>query len=653
MFSPSFSHKTSFILLLPFFLTACSKQAPTEFVKNVVITQAQQGDLQTEFHLTGTLEASSSAYVSAKSPGRISSLLKDVGDSVVANELIGYLGGEENKSGYNTAATTVSNLSQNLSTVTALTQKQIENAQKELKNAQQNLELIQATEKNIEITSTANLRSATLAVEQAKLNYESAQKTLTDTQAQLAQESLNLADNAKSSITQALILVNLTESTLDNLLGVTKTNEHNNDSFEKYLGTLNQNTRTQAAISLRESITLNAELQKFYDTKISLPNPNPEDLKQGLSLSQKTLEQNKTSLEDAYNVLEASTTGNNFSLENLNSYKQQITTLGSQVESANLSVSGSFVVGVKGVLQGSENLKIFTSTTLNQVETGVTQAQKMYEIAEQELTKLQANIQMQKDDIRIKKNMATTQLEQAHLGIETAKINQSSQTQILQTQLDQAKGQEKLASVNVANTEIRAPFDGVITDKMVEIGTVINAGTPVFKIETPQALKIMTEIPEQDIHFITLGQNAELFTLNQNDSKYSGQITKIEPAANPYSHKIGIEISVENLSEKLKIGTIFNLTIVKELKQNTLILPLDSLLNLYGETFIFVVTPEQTAQKVLVKTGIISDKQIEILEGITLQDQIVIKGQNNLRNGDKVKIMQNLSQTGSTAPTTN
>lgn len=639
MFSKSTFFKISLFLTFTFLLSACTKEPQAEFVKNVVITQARQGEIQTDFHLTGKVEASSSAYVSAKNPGRITQLFKEVGDTVVENELIGKLGGEESLVGYSSTATAVENLTQNLENVSELTQKQIEHAQQEKLNAIQNLELIRITEKNFLVTSLANLKSAELGVEQSKLNQENAEKMLNDTKAQIAQNSLNLNDNAKSSITQALILSNLTESTLDNLLGVTTINEHNNDTFEKNLGVLNQTTLTEAKKSLRLSLDLNNQLQKIYDSKINIKNPNTEDLKNALELAEKTLTQNKNALEDGYQVLEASTTGNQFSLDNLNSYKQQIITLGSQIENMLLSVSGVFVTGVKGVLQSGDNLKIQTSTLLNQAESNLIQAQKIYEIKKQELVKLKADLEMQKEDLSIKKIMAETQLNQTQLGIETAKSNQKTQTQLLQTQLDQAKGEQNLASVSIANTEIRAPFSGVITAKLIEIGTVVGAGTPIFKIETPSTLKIKTEIPEKDISYVSLGQPVLLFPPHNPEQQSNGIISKIEPTANPYSHKTGLEIEFDNPDKTIKIGSLFNLTLRKEHKTDALILPLSAVLNLYGETFVFKVNTDQTVQKVLVQTGILAKQNLEILSGISPTDQVVIKGNNHLRNGDKVKII--------------
>lgn len=635
-------NKSTFILSLSVILltlSACNQaeQFP-EFTKNVVTTKIKTGTIQNNFNLTGSLEATQSAYISAKNPGRITELYKDVGESVQKNELIGKLGGEENQVNLQNTYETVQNLEQNKINTKNLTQKQIENTQKELQTAQHNLELLKLTEENINQTSQETLKSGELSVEQAYLNVKSTQSMLTDTEALLSQEGLNLSDNAKTAITQALILVNMTETFLDNLLGVSKDKEHNNDSFEKLLGSLDSNSLSTAKETLRESIQLNQELQDFYDIKINLQTPNEEDLEIGLELAEKTLEKMKTAIEDGYIVLSNSSTNDDFTLSTLNSYQEQLTSLGSQIENATLSVSGSFVIGVKGVLQGSENLKVQSSISLNQASNNLAQAEKMYEISQQELTRLKANLKMQKDDIRLKQAIAETQMQQVKLSIETAQANQSNQLQLIETQLDQARNQETLATINISNTEIRAPFAGVITEKLIEVGTVINAGTPIFKIETADTFKIKTEVSETEIDFIQIGQTAYLNSDILPNQSFTGEVSKINPAANSSSHKIGIEIQINALPKEIKLGTIFNIILTKEKKGDAIIIPLDSLIYQYNQTFVFRIT-DNKAEKTLVEPGITSGNSIEILKGLSEKDQIVTKGQHNLRDGDKVNII--------------
>jgi RND family efflux transporter MFP subunit len=261
----------------------------------------------------------------------------------------------------------------------------------------------------------------------------------------------------------------------------------------------------------------------------------------------------------------------------------------------------------------------------DQVSQGSILAKLDDEMIRLQIEALEVNLEGQeKDDDRYttlsNQNAApAVQAEKTKLGIKASKI----QLKQLQKQL--------------ASTTIKAPFSGVITKKLTDLGSVIGAGSPVVEITDISQLKLTVSIPERDIQKFKVNQNIEISTDQLNETM-EGKITNISVQADK-SHNFKVQITVKNAGLKLRAGMYGSATLRSSQKITSLSIPRRALVGSLKNPQVYVIR-QGKAQLVSFSTGLSEGDVLEVRSGLNANDQVVVRGQINLKNNKNVKIAQ-------------
>lgn len=207
-------------------------------------------------------------------------------------------------------------------------------------------------------------------------------------------------------------------------------------------------------------------------------------------------------------------------------------------------------------------------------------------------------------------------------------------------QLKNAQAAVRAQSVRISDTSIRAGISGTINKKMVEPGTVVSPGTPMFEIVNINSLKLSVLVDESQVGKIQLGQQV---TINVNvlpEDSFSGRITFIAPKSDA-SLNFPVEIEVQNRGN-LKAGmyatAIFQTNNGAE-TQNMLTVPATAFVNGVSSGQIFVAQ-NGVAKLIKVTPGKVYGDKVQILNGLKNGDQVITSGQINLDNGSKINIIK-------------
>lgn len=224
-----------------------------------------------------------------------------------------------------------------------------------------------------------------------------------------------------------------------------------------------------------------------------------------------------------------------------------------------------------------------------------------------------------------------------------------SEIQFLQAETNykaQTKAVEQLKK-QVAKTEVKAPFSGIIDDVITEQGTVVAPGqSPLFRIVNLTNMYIETEIPEKYIGSITKNKQVEVtipilgLTVNTNIRQTSNYI-------NPANRTFKAEINIPNKKDKIKPNLTAKLKINDYINNNAFLIPLSIISeDANGEQYIYVVNNknnknEGVSERIYIKTGFTQGNLIEITEGLKEGMEIIDEGARNIREGQTVKIINN------------
>lgn len=207
-------------------------------------------------------------------------------------------------------------------------------------------------------------------------------------------------------------------------------------------------------------------------------------------------------------------------------------------------------------------------------------------------------------------------------------------------QLKNAQAAVRAQSVRISDTSIRAGISGTINKKMVEPGTVVSPGTPMFEIVNINSLKLSVLVDESQVGKIQLGQQVAINVNVLPEDSFSGRITFIAPKSDA-SLNFPVEIEVQNRGN-LKAGmyatAIFQTNNGAE-TQNMLTVPATAFVNGVSSGQIFVAQ-NGVAKLIKVTPGKVYGDKVQILNGLKNGDQVITSGQINLDNGSKINIIK-------------
>jgi RND family efflux transporter MFP subunit len=250
--------------------------------------------------------------------------------------------------------------------------------------------------------------------------------------------------------------------------------------------------------------------------------------------------------------------------------------------------------------------------------------------AEQQLERarrLSARNLVSKEDLE----RAETQLQTARAAHEAAIASERQ----LRAEIAGREAALRGATRELQDAVIRAPFDGVVAERMVSQGQFVAVQAPVMRLVRLQPLRLMAEIPEKFGPGIHVGQVISLLTDAFPDTPVEGRVTRISPDVNLKSRAFSIEADVPNADGALKPGTFARVKVATNQVDRALVVPVSAVQTRYGTSVVFTVR-DNTLTGTEVKLGDRLGTRVEILEGLEPGATIVAEGVDGLSAGTKV-----------------
>jgi len=203
-------------------------------------------------------------------------------------------------------------------------------------------------------------------------------------------------------------------------------------------------------------------------------------------------------------------------------------------------------------------------------------------------------------------------------------------------QLESAQGKYQGAAAQLGYSEIRSPIDGVVTDRPLYPGEMASAGTPLLTVMNISQLIARAHIPQQSAATLKVGDNATVAVAGM-DTPLPAKVSLVSPALDAGSTTVEIWVALKNPGERLKAGTSVQLSIVARSVNGALAIPPEALLTAQdGTTSVMIAGSDGRAHQKTVKTGIRTQSQIQIIEGLQSGDRVVGSGAYGLPDNSKI-----------------
>jgi multidrug efflux pump subunit AcrA (membrane-fusion protein) len=193
-------------------------------------------------------------------------------------------------------------------------------------------------------------------------------------------------------------------------------------------------------------------------------------------------------------------------------------------------------------------------------------------------------------------------------------------------------------AMDYKEVEVIAPISGVFTGYLVDLGTKIEPKDPLGSMADTSIIKVVANIPEKDINSFKKNDLAKVKVDTYPDQEFTGTVDMVKANIDPNTRTAEVNIRIDNKTGKLKTGMFAKGRIIAKAYQGILI-PIEAVLKEQGNNFVYI-SDGKAAAKRQIFIGLIQDSEIEITAGLKVGDQIVVVGQDNLRDGSKVEVGQ-------------
>ncbi len=208
------------------------------------------------------------------------------------------------------------------------------------------------------------------------------------------------------------------------------------------------------------------------------------------------------------------------------------------------------------------------------------------------------------------------------------------------TAFEAARQELRLASIALQKSIITAPVAGVLDDRMVERGEYVKVGDPVALVVQVDRLKVLVDVPEKDVRYFHVGEEVSVVQAQIDTGEEvhrRGKLVHLAYKADPLTRTYLAKVEVDNQDRQLRPGMIVRIEALRRELKAAIAIPLYAMVDLDGRKVVYVEAGGK-AQLRQVKVDRVIDAQAVILEGLSLDERLIVKGQQLLVDGAKVKV---------------
>ena len=218
-----------------------------------------------------------------------------------------------------------------------------------------------------------------------------------------------------------------------------------------------------------------------------------------------------------------------------------------------------------------------------------------------------------------------------------------AQVDSLRAQVHQMEVALQQAETNLAYSYIRAPFPGSVSVRNLDAGAFVSGSTGststmsrgILVLQDITTLRVLVDVVEKDVPLVKIGQPAEVRAEAYPGRVFTGKVTRIVHALDRNTRTMTVEVDIPNPDRALKGGMFARVELVMGKHLDALQVPIDAVTRLEADQYVYIVK-DGMARKIPVVLGIRNNDLIEITNGLTGTDPVIVSGKDLVTDGAKV-----------------
>ena len=265
-------------------------------------------------------------------------------------------------------------------------------------------------------------------------------------------------------------------------------------------------------------------------------------------------------------------------------------------------------------------------------------------VARQELAKAAA------DSARAKLKVARQRLERGKRLIADQLISEetfeSTEAEYLAAAADlrEQEAAVELAARELDDYYIRAPFDGTVGARLVDVGNYVEKGTPLVVLLQTDPIEIEFRLPDREAGSLAPGHPVTI-TPSSGRAPIVGELSFINPQVDASTRMLSLRARADNADDRLRHGQFVELSVLVDVHRDQVVILEQAVLSTGGKTWVYVVNAGR-AERREVTLGQRMPPMVEALAGIERDDVLIVGGQHRVSEGDDVEILDAQAKSG-------
>ncbi len=191
-------------------------------------------------------------------------------------------------------------------------------------------------------------------------------------------------------------------------------------------------------------------------------------------------------------------------------------------------------------------------------------------------------------------------------------------------------------------TTVRAPFDGVLDERRVEVGSMVSPGQVVGRVVALDPVKVQAGVPERYAAFVHTGAQAEITFDVLADRVFHAPVHYVGSTVNPQNRTFAVEAELRNPDELVKPEMVANLSLAQRVLDSAIVVPQDALVRVEGGYVAFVAGRDPRGRIAQVRKLTLGPSQrnlVVVTSGIQAGDSVIVVGQKSVADGDRINVV--------------
>jgi len=206
-------------------------------------------------------------------------------------------------------------------------------------------------------------------------------------------------------------------------------------------------------------------------------------------------------------------------------------------------------------------------------------------------------------------------------------------------QLESAEAQLMNAEINYSYTSVKAPFDGIVVERLVKLAENVTANQELFRFSEFDPLLCKIQVPEKELSRLRKGQTAYLNVEAWPEERFQASVLRISPVVDPATGTIRVTLQVRARS-KLSPGMFARVFLVTDTHESAVVMPKRALSIESLSDTVFVVNDEGQAVRRDIELGYEETDVVEVLSGLEVGERVIVVGQDGLTDGTPIQVLK-------------